>query len=163
MLDFLKDWLMGVTAAALLVAAADAVMPPGTVHRLGRLTGGLVLLLAVLSPLLRLDGTALSRALTQYQLSQPELSELEAVDAVLLKELIEERSDAYISDKAEGLGIQCRVVVETQAGEDGYPIPWAVTSYGNVDAAQRAALERRIEADFAIPAARQTYKVEETQ
>ena len=48
MLAWIKAWLLGITAAALLVAAAQSLMPGGAVRRVGRLTGGLVLLLALM-------------------------------------------------------------------------------------------------------------------
>lgn len=163
MLAFLKQWLMGVTAAALLVAVAESMMPKGPVRRLGRLTGGLVMLLAVLSPILKLDGDALSRALVEYQFPMEDTQTMATANAALLKELIVERSDAYISDKAEGLGIQCVVTVETREGEDGYPIPCAVKIEGDLTQEQRSSLTRRIEADFAIPAECQTYCTEETK
>lgn len=58
MTAFLKDWLLGVVAAALAVSVAQALTPAGTVKKVGRLVGGLVLLLAVARPLLRMDVTA---------------------------------------------------------------------------------------------------------
>ena len=50
-MSFLREWLLGVTAAALAVALAQALTPEGTVKKLLRITGGLVLLLAVVRPL----------------------------------------------------------------------------------------------------------------
>ena len=57
MLDLVKQWIMGVTAAAVLVAAVGSLMPRGTVQRIGKLTGALVLMLAVLSPVWKVDGS----------------------------------------------------------------------------------------------------------
>ena len=51
MMGLLRDWLLGVTAAALLAALAQSLMPPGPVKKAGGLVCGLVLLWAVLSPL----------------------------------------------------------------------------------------------------------------
>ena len=163
MLDWVKQWLMGITAAALLVAAAESLMPRGTVRRLGRLTGGLVLLLAVLAPVQQLDERALARALAEYHLPVEEVEAMAQANAGVLESLIAEKTGAYISDKAAEVGAECTIRVETRAEEDGYPVPWAVTIEGTFTAEERRALTRCIEADLAIPPERQTYRsTEET-
>lgn len=55
MTAFCKEWLLGVVAAALAVSVAQALTPAGAVKKVGRLVGGLILLLAAARPLLRLD------------------------------------------------------------------------------------------------------------
>ena len=64
MLELIRHWLVGITCAAMLVALAESLIPAGSIRRIARLTGGLVLLAAILNPLLKLDTTALTRALT---------------------------------------------------------------------------------------------------
>lgn len=49
------NWLTGVTAAAILCALANSLMPDGPVRRVGRLACGLAVLAAVLGPVLRLE------------------------------------------------------------------------------------------------------------
>lgn len=158
MLELMRQWLLGLTCAALVIAIAESLTPAGTIRKIGRLTGGLVLLLAMLNPLLRVDGEALTRALTEYRLSLDGYGEeLEAENRVLMKDIIEERSGAYIQDKAEDMGINCQVTVETEeAGE--WPVPESVTVFGALTAEEQARLTHEIEADFAIPAERQYYE-----
>ena len=55
MMELLRQWLVGVTCAAMIIALADSLTPPGTVRKVGKLVGGLVLLLAVLQPVLTFD------------------------------------------------------------------------------------------------------------
>ena len=45
-MELLRQWLTGVTCAAIIVALADSLMAGGTVRRIGRLAGGLLLLAA---------------------------------------------------------------------------------------------------------------------
>ena len=149
MLELIRHWLVGITCAAMLVALAESLIPAGSIRRIARLTGGLVLLAAILNPLLKLDTTALTRALTEYKL------ELSAYSADLEEE--KEQSGAYIQDKAAALGIDCQVTVEAD-GEEEWPIPQSVTVMGSLTAEQQEALERTIEEDFAIPAERQRYE-----
>ena len=54
-MDFLRGWLLSVTAAATILAAAQALMPEGAVKRAARLTAGLILILALVQPLVRTD------------------------------------------------------------------------------------------------------------
>ena len=149
MLELIRHWLVGITCAAMLVALAESLIPAGSIRRIARLTGGLVLLAAILNPLLKLDTTALTRALTEYK--------LEEENEILMKDIIEEQSGAYIQDKAAALGIDCQVTVEAD-GEEEWPIPQSVTVMGSLTAEQQEALERTIEEDFAIPAERQRYE-----
>ena len=155
MLELIRHWLVGITCAAMLVALAESLIPAGSIRRIARLTGGLVLLAAILNPL---DTTALARALTEYKLELSAYSaDLEEENEILMKDIIEEQSGAYIQDKAAALGIDCQVTVEAD-GEEEWPIPQSVTVMGSLTAEQQEALERTIEEDFAIPAERQRYE-----
>lgn len=160
MVDVIRSWLVGITCAAMIAALAEGLIPAGPVRKIGRLTSGLVLLLAVLNPLLRLDPSALSRSLAEYRLDLQAYSDsLEEENAELMKGIIEAQTGAYIVDKAAGLGICCQVRVEADGGE-GYPVPCRVWVTGDLTAQQRETLTRQIEADFAIPADRQAYQSE---
>ena len=158
MLDIIRQWLLGITCVALVAALAESLTPPGAVRKVGRLTGGLVLLIAMLHPLMALDQDALTRALTEYRLELSTYSdELEEENRSLMKGIIEERSNAYIQDKAEEMGIQCQISVEV--GEEGdWPVPDSVTVFGSLSEEQQAELTQAIEVDFAIPAERQSYQ-----
>lgn len=165
MMELLKNWLMGITCAALVVALAESLTPEGTVRKIGRLTGGLVLLLAIVQPVLQVDGDALARAFTEYRaaVGSEELS-LEDTNSDLMKVLIEEQTCAYIQEKAALLGVAVQVECTTRTDEASpYPIPRAVVIRGPLDEGRREALTRQIEADFAIPAERQTYQVEDVE
>lgn len=159
-MELIRSWLIGITCAAMILALLEGLAPPGAIRKIGKLTGGLLLLLAVLRPLAALDPTALTRALTRYKLDVSACSEEFAREnRTLMEGIIAEQSAAYIADKAAQLGISCRVTVAV-GGEGEYPVPETVTVTGNLTAAQRAALERQIEVDFAIPAQRQSYRME---
>ena len=93
MLELIRHWLVGITCAAMLVALAESLIPAGSIRRIARLTGGLVLLAAILNPLLKLDTTALTRALTEYKLELSAYSaDLEEENEILMKDIIEEQS-----------------------------------------------------------------------
>lgn len=159
-MELIKNWILGVTCAAMLVAVAESLMPSGTVKKIGKLTGGVVLLLAVIQPLMGLDFESLSMALTESRESMHVLSEEEAsaVSADLMKSIIADKTGAYILDKANSMGISCTVDVECKVGEGNIPYPVSVTVMGRLTDTQRDALTRDIEANLAIPADRQLYE-----
>ncbi len=156
----LRDWLLGVTAAALAVALAQALTPEGTVKKVGRLVGGMVLLLAVARPLLSLEPGALSVTAAAWDLSAGEMAVKSGEEA--MKSLIEEKTSAYIVDKGGALGLVCTVDTVAEADGNGWPIPWAVTVRGNWTQSQRQALSRILTEELDIPVERQSFQKEGT-
>ena len=55
MMELLRAWLTGITAAAILCALANSLMPEGAVRRVGKLACGLLMLSAVLRPLVEVE------------------------------------------------------------------------------------------------------------
>lgn len=151
---------MGVTAAAMLVALADALIPAGSVQKIARFTGGLLLLVAILQPVGALDYSQLARSLSQARGDlQGYEAEPSAENFLLMKSIIEARCAAYIEDKAAQLDMDCRAQVTCTAQEEhDYPYPAAATITGALNKDQQAKLSRLIEADLAIPAKHQTFQ-----
>lgn len=166
MIELIRSWVIGITCAAMIVALAESLSPKGAVRKVGRLTGGLVLLLAILQPVMKIDSRDMAGILAEYRAEAAGYSvSLEAENDILVKAIIEEETGAYILDKATALGIgDCQVSVTAVSEEEGaYPIPDAVTVTGTLTEAQRYALSRQIEADLAIPAERQSYLTEDVE
>ena len=156
-MELLRQWLTGVTGAAIIVALADSLMAGGTVRRIGRLAGGLLLLAAVVKPVLEVDLTVLSAASLRLEAEAVPAAEEAGLD--LMKSIIGEETGAYILDKAAELGISCQEVRVTCAVEEnGVPYPASVVLVGDLTEEEQARLSRRIEADLAIPAERQSYE-----
>ncbi|MEG1720927.1 MAG: stage III sporulation protein AF [Pseudoflavonifractor sp.] len=160
MIELMRSWLVGITAAALLVALAESLAPKGTVQKIGRLTGGLVLIITILQPLVRMSPQEFAGILTEYRVEASDYSILlETENAKLMKGIIEEETAAYILDKATALGITCQVAVTAlPSGAAAYPIPAAVTVTGSLKPGEQKLLTEVIEADISIPADRQTYE-----
>lgn len=160
-MEVLKSWLVGITCVALIIALAEGIAPEGTVKRIGKLAGGLVLIVAILQPVLALDPNALSSALTEYR-SQIDgySSSLKIQNKDVLKSIIAEDSAAYIQDKAASFGASCTVTVVCEYGDEEYPYPVSVTVVGALTEDQISELTTVIETDFAVSAENQTYREE---
>lgn len=159
MMELVRGWLVGVTAAAMVVALADSLAPAGAVRKIGKLTGGLLLAVAILQPLAGLDDASLSGILAGYRMeAEGYSSALETENMLLVKTIIEEQTGAYIQDKAAELGMECTAEVTCLADEDATPYPASVVVYGALTPAQEDALRRMIEGDLAIPEESQQYE-----
>lgn len=152
-MSFLRQWLLGITAAALAVALAQALTPEGTVKKLLRLTGGLVLLLAVVRPLKGLAPAALPRP---GDLA-PSVETAERAGEEVMKTLIAQRVGAYIVDKGSELGCPCTVQVTVAEDESGWAVPWSVKVRGQWTAQEKKELSQLIVRELNIPEERQTF------
>lgn len=155
-MDFLREWLLGVTCAAMVVALAESLAPEGGAKRVCRLAGGLVLLLAAISPVIRAEPVDLSALLDDYiAVSQNYTEELEEKNEVLYETIIVENTAAYILDKAEQLGISCWVSVTVARDEDGVPYPDTVRVTGELTEEQISRLSRMLETELGVAPQRQ--------
>ena len=165
MTQLIRNWLMGIVCAAMAAALADGLMPAGAIRKIGRLTGGLVLLLAMVQPVLQIDSVQLDLSVEAYQNEWGGGTvDLERTNDDLMKTIIAERAGAYIQDKAVDLGFKCRAEVQvTQTEAADYPVPASVIVYGDLSRAQRCELTREIEDNLAIPAECQSYQAEDAE
>ena len=158
MMQFLRDWLLGVTGAALALAVLKTLVPRGSVSKVCALAGGLAVLFAALQPIVSLDGDALAEAAAAYQTQREEFEETlqENQDAVLGR-VIESRAAAYVADKAAEMGISCQAEVTVSDDENGVPVPWAVSAWADWAPGQQEALGEMLERDLGIPPQRQSF------
>lgn len=160
MMGALKEWLLSVTAAAILCALAQGLIPPGPVRRVGRLTAGLVMATALLAPLASLRGIEPEQWLESWQ-PQEEVQELEQQRDETMKTIIEEECSAYIVDKAAQLGADCQVQVVCAPEGEGVFLPWQVTVTGDLSSSQRDQLAAQIQEELGVPSERQQYGTKE--
>lgn len=155
----LKQWILGITCAALVGALAEALAPPGRVKKAGRLAVGLLLLLAVVKPLGGVDCDTLAGTLEEYGTDRGTCeAALEEKSGAVLKTVIEERTNAYISDKAKTLGMDCTAEVTYYYGPDGEVRPETVVVRGGFTEEQQGELSRTLEGELGIPARQQSFE-----
>lgn len=154
MIGALKEWLTAIVYAAALITVAENLTPEGTLRKIVSLVGGLMLLLVLIQPLtrlnlgdLQLDGAWYAAEIGARQ------QELEKSGQEELARLIAEETEAYISDKAAGMGLDCEAEVATEPGADGVPIPWSV----ELDCAPSAELMVWLAQELEIPEERQVF------
>ena len=120
MMELVKQWLLGITGAAVLVALAEGIMPEGGIRQVGKLTCGLLLLSAVLRPL---AGENLSVFPEDWFCDGAQLQSLRGETQIRMEQIIEEEFSAYSMDKARELGVSCEIRVSCQQEESGIFLP----------------------------------------
>lgn len=161
-MELMRVWVLRVTVCAMVLAVAEAVMPDGTVKKVGKLTGGLLLTLVLLQPLLSLDEGDLQTLADSVQTSGFSQEALAEQAAAPMKGLIEEELGAYIEEKGTALGLTCTAQVECVTGEGGVPVPSRVTVTGSWTQAQQQTLSQVITQDLGLQREAQIYRKEGT-
>lgn len=157
MIEAVQEWLRAVVVTALLLSVVQTLLPEGNVRRIASFSGGLILMLVLLRPLLGTDLSALELDLAPYREAIEERqAELEAQSDQELEQLIAERTGAYILEEAARLGMQIQVRVETAPGDDGMPVPVRVEITG----AYSAQLSEWIARELGIPGEEQVWHEE---
>lgn len=158
MTEAVKSYLLSVTAVSLLLALLQAILPNGAVKRTAALAGGLLVILAVVSPLAQLDYDSLAKSIARIQIETEALETGVSVgNRELMADIISERCQAYILDKAEQMGVMLQVEITVSQGT-GYPYPTEAVLRGTVTEAQRTALTAYIAENLGIPAESQTWR-----
>ncbi len=157
MTEAVKTYLLSVAAVSLLLALIQAILPNGAAKRTATMAGGLLVILAVLSPLAKLDYDSLARSIARIQIETEALETGVSVgNRELMADIISERCQAYILDKAEEMGVMLQVEITVSQGT-GYPYPTEAILRGTVTETQRSILTAYIADDLGIPAESQTW------
>jgi len=150
----LREWLTSVVVVSVLLAVVQTLIPEGTVRKIGAFTGGLILLVMLLQPLLGVDFEDLELRLDHSREAvEQRQQELEQAGEREVAELIERQTAAYIWDKADALGLDLSAEVRVERGPEGIPLPVSATLTGTYSEALSVYLER----ELGIPRERQVW------
>lgn len=160
MTEFLRNWILGILAAALFLGLLEAVMPRGPVRDVGKLATGLILFLAVVGPLLDgAPGWLRSEWEEQVQAVSAYPAELEETNESYLERIMSQRASEYIVAQAEALDLVVSAEVECVWSE-GLPIPAKAEIHGEVPPERREALTQQIQSELGIDAQQIFYDLE---
>ena len=157
----MREWLLGIVLTAFAGGLARQLAPRGREQAMVRLVSGLLLALALLAPLAELTGAAWEGEALEAAAFRQRTREQEALyrknQQEVLAAIIAEKTEAYIWDKANQLGLDCTVSVAAAPGEGGIPLPESVTVRGRYS----GELARWLEEEGGIPAEKQIWLEEE--
>lgn len=150
-------YLVSVATATILLSLVQSLLPKGAVKQVAGFVGGLLVVLAVLSPIVKIDPEEIVRSASRFQRQTRSMTQqIQTENEALMAPIIKERCETYILDKArqQGAEIQAEVTLEEQ---NGYPCPVSVVLTGAVTPEQRAWLTQEISQSMGIPAQRQEW------
>lgn len=149
-MEWLKDYLISVTAAALICGIVLSFLnKSGGIEEIGKLLTGLFLCVTVVSPLTNIPFDEFS-VLPSYVQKNCE----DAIDAGrlsashLYRESISQRIQAYILDKAAALDTDLQIEVDLSEKEPAVPI--AITIRGKTSPYAKKQLSELIETQLGI-------------
>ena len=158
-MSFLRSWLLAMVGAAAVCTLALTLCPEGRVRRVLRLVCGAVMAVALLSPLKDFDMDAYSASLSRYRDEAAKaVNAAEETGDRLNRTIIERDCAAYISDKADALGMTGVGAEVSAVWSDGCWRPDSAEITAAATEAQRAALTASIESELGIPESRQHWK-----
>lgn len=154
MIGALREWLTSIVMVTLLLSVVQTLVPEGSIRRVASFVGGLILLAVLMRPVLGTDLERLQLDLGGYEQELKNArEELASSRETELTERIEERTAAYISDKADALGLKVAVRVEATTGPDGVSLPEKVELTGPYSRELADFMTR----ELGIPAERQVW------
>lgn len=157
MMAGIREYLLRLTAGALLSAMLLVLLPNGTLRKTAAFLSGLVMLLLALTPLTQVNYDMLSETISRMEWEKEEArTGIEIQNQALIARIISGRIEAYILDKASELGITITVELEMQT-QASTPYPRAATIHGAAGPMQKQQLQAYIEKTFAIPMQRQVW------
>jgi len=158
MTEILHDWILGLSAAAVVAAVAVLLTPKGPVERVTRLVCGIMLAAVLVSPIAELDPDILALSLAEYREAAADMTDsLEDTTERLNRKYIEEECAAYILDEARALGMEDGQVEVSAKWGDGCWVPWEADLSLSGTNIQKNELRGIIEAELGIPAERQNW------
>ena len=137
MVEAVRAWLTSVVLVSVLLSAAQSLIPPGTVRKAAGFTGGLILLLVLLRPVLGADLEHLELDFDHYQAA------------------VEERQEELADTQTEAMAS----IIAEQTEAYGIPVPWSAELTGSWSQALASALET----ELGIPAERQVWHEREAE
>lgn len=160
MIEWIQEYLRQIISAVFLIALLQAILPRGLIRRVGLLVCGLVLLLVILRPVHKIELQDLSELFAASELERMDFEDYSRENAEKMEQLITEKTQAYIWDKAQKLAFTPKEIsVQTKKGED-YPYPYSVTIKGMYTQKQRLELTAWIAANLAIAEHNQQWRWE---
>ncbi len=148
-MERLGQYVISVTAAALICGIVSGVVKNNPAKEVIRMLCGLLLTVTVLHPFADIDFSALSDFSLSYA-GEGELLAASGEEAALtaMADIIKAESEAYILDKAAGQEVS--ITVEVSVSQELMPVPAEVRISGNVSPYDRQQLSQIIQKDLGI-------------
>ena len=156
MMEAVREWITTVVMTTMLISVAQTMVPEGRIRKIFSFSGGLVLMLVLLQPVLEMDPDAMTWRPESYEKQiRACREELEQSARTEWETIIEQETTAYILEKADSLGMEISVEVQAETGEEGLPVLTA-----ELTGEPSEILEKYLAEELGIPRERQVWSHE---
>ena len=158
MMEGIRGYFLAIVAACMLAVLACALLKNSKIQRITKFIAGILILLTVATPLLRIDTAELAERINELgRGSRFDTQEISKDYQTMLRALVKKNTQTYIEEKAQELGgiIQAEVTV----GSGEYPTPENVVLTGTMTPEQAQRLESYIADSLGIPPEQQEWKL----
>lgn len=149
-------YIMMLVAAGIIVAVGQSMLTMPRMKKIAALSGGAILTLTVLSPLVNLNLDEISLKLDT--IDGQSLEQMQEESTKNVNDIIKRTTEAYILDKATEVGAVISVEVTIATAEEGYGYPYSATIAGVVSTEQKKTLADCLSRELGIPEQRQVWK-----
>ena len=145
-MSLLRDWILSLSGAAVFCAVMTEICPKGTVKKVVHTLCGMVMALALLSPLMELDLGSYSLNLARYRAEGEKIvAGGKNMAETYSRTIIEEQCSAYILDKAAALGVGVESAgVSLRWSREGFWYPESCDIKGEYSPALSSAIEAEL-------------------
>ncbi len=160
MLNLLRSWILGLAGAAVFCAVMTEICPKGAVKNIVKVLCGIVMAIALISPVLKLDMPGYSMNMAKYRLRGEEIAAAgREMSDNMSRTIIEEDCRAYILDKGAALGAEITdAVVKLKWSGEGFWYPVECEIWGEY----YEPLSRLIESELGIMKENQKWSKDES-
>lgn len=145
MMEALREWLLQLLGATLLMAAVSALTPQNAARRIALLCCSVTLLLSVLRPLLGGELPALGQIASLEEALARQRESYQQENREQWESLIEAQLRTYIEGKAAELQCPCGAEVRVEAdGDGGYLLREVILTAAEENGTLRDALAREL-------------------
>ena len=150
-MEGLKDYILSVVAAALVVSVLKSVVgEKGTLCAMMALLCGLFLTLVVLTPVVKMDFSDVLEYFEEFSLDARDVSVTgQGMAEEEYRAIIKQRTETYILDKADELGLNLNV--EVTLSDDDTAAPVEAKLWGEASPGAKSQLQRILWEDLVIP------------
>ncbi len=147
----MKDYITGIIAVAIISAVAIGLVNKDTANgKLIKLLCGVLMCITVISPVVNISFRQITGYLQDISVGAESYSqEGEQIAKDRMKAIIKSKTEAYILDKANLMGL--RIAVEVELNDSNNSVPSNVTIQGDISPYAKEILSSYIESNLAIP------------
>lgn len=134
MIEAVCEWLTAVVAVMMLLSAILLLVPEGTIKKIAELTGGVLVMLALMTPVMRFSGETFRELYHEHQKSAEVWKrEVEESEEQTLCDEVKARVAEYIETYSASQGKKISAEVTVVVRGDGVPVPSSVEISGEPD------------------------------